>query len=126
MSNISSDKSEDNYTNVQVTTIDQYCQDNNIEKIDVVKIDVEGVEAQVLKGAVESFRKYKPALLIESVNQDLVENRGIIEIFKQHDLQVQYRTASDPTFYNIDQLPNFAKSQIEKNKLHDNYVFKFL
>jgi FkbM family methyltransferase len=36
---------------VPCTTIDQYMQRNNIAKIDVMKIDVEGAEIAVLKGA---------------------------------------------------------------------------
>jgi FkbM family methyltransferase len=37
--------------NVTTTTIDVYCDSNNIEQIDLLKIDVEGAEYQVLLGA---------------------------------------------------------------------------
>lgn len=33
------------------TTIDDYCEENGIEEIDLLKIDVEGTELQVMKGA---------------------------------------------------------------------------
>lgn len=36
---------------VQLTTIDEYCAINNIQKIDLLKIDVEGHELEVLKGS---------------------------------------------------------------------------
>lgn len=36
---------------VTATTIDAYCEKNKIEKIDLLKIDVEGAEFQVMKGA---------------------------------------------------------------------------
>ena len=36
---------------VQLTTLDAYCRDNSVDKIDVIKIDVEGHEPQVLQGA---------------------------------------------------------------------------
>ncbi len=36
---------------VSATTIDDYCEENGIEQIDLLKIDVEGSELQVMKGA---------------------------------------------------------------------------
>lgn len=36
---------------IGATTIDYYCEENKIEKIDLLKIDVEGAEFQVMKGA---------------------------------------------------------------------------
>lgn len=36
---------------VEAVTIDEYCQENNISQIDLLKIDVEGAEYQVLMGA---------------------------------------------------------------------------
>jgi FkbM family methyltransferase len=41
----------DNSFEVLVNTIDNYCHSNNIEKIDVLKIDVEGADTLVLYGA---------------------------------------------------------------------------
>ena len=37
--------------NVHVTTLDQYCLDHNINKIDLLKIDVEGFEDNVFEGS---------------------------------------------------------------------------
>lgn len=36
---------------ISATTVDDYCFENKIEKIDLLKIDVEGAEFQVMKGA---------------------------------------------------------------------------
>lgn len=36
---------------ISATTIDEYCFENKIKKIDLLKIDVEGAEFQVMKGA---------------------------------------------------------------------------
>jgi FkbM family methyltransferase len=38
-------------SNVKVSTVDRYCEDNNIERIDLLKSDTQGFELEVLKGA---------------------------------------------------------------------------
>lgn len=50
---------------VQTNTLDNFCVEENIKKIDVIKIDVEGHEHEVIKGALQTFEKYKPSLIIE-------------------------------------------------------------
>jgi len=44
---------------IKLITLDDYCQDNNIEKIDFLKIDVEGHELCALKGADNLLREEK-------------------------------------------------------------------
>jgi FkbM family methyltransferase len=50
---------------IKKVTLDDFVIENKIPKIDFIKIDVEGHEFNVLKGAVETLKKYKPTLLIE-------------------------------------------------------------
>ncbi len=38
---------------VQAITLDSFCNDNNIQKIDYLKVDVEGAESDVLQGTIE-------------------------------------------------------------------------
>jgi FkbM family methyltransferase len=44
---------------IEATTIDEYCREKNISKIDLLKIDVEGAEYQVLRGAEKMLREHK-------------------------------------------------------------------
>jgi FkbM family methyltransferase len=56
---------------VSVTTLDQYVLTNNIKRLDALKIDVEGAEANVLKGAREVLVRFKPGLIfIECEDKD--------------------------------------------------------
>ena len=45
-------------------TIDKFVEENNIEKIDYIKMDVEGAEKNILEGAIKTIRKFKPSLAI--------------------------------------------------------------
>ena len=52
-------------TYVYTVTIDDMVKILNLRRIDAIKVDVEGAEIEVLKGAKESLARYKPILLIE-------------------------------------------------------------
>jgi FkbM family methyltransferase len=50
---------------VQTDTLDSFTSKNNIQRVDAIKIDVEGHEHEVIKGALCSFKAYMPVLIIE-------------------------------------------------------------
>jgi FkbM family methyltransferase len=47
------------------TTLDAWAADKNLQRIDLIKIDVEGAELMVLNGAQDTFRRLRPRLLLE-------------------------------------------------------------
>ena len=49
-------------TKVKVIRID----DLNLEKLDIMKIDVEGFETDVLSGARNTLRKFRPRIILET------------------------------------------------------------
>lgn len=49
---------------VETTTIDTFVQENNITKIDFIKVDIEGAERLMLKGAKKTLQTLKPKLAI--------------------------------------------------------------
>ncbi len=51
--------------NVPCLSLDSYCESNNINQIDFLKIDVEGHELPVLKGAKRMIVESRPIILIE-------------------------------------------------------------
>ena len=42
---------QESLVNVKAVTLDKFCKDNSISFIDILKIDTEGFEANVLRGA---------------------------------------------------------------------------
>ena len=62
-------------TIVEVKTIDQFCLDENIEKIDILKSDTQGFELEVFKGANNSIQENKIGLIYcEMIFSDMYEN----------------------------------------------------
>jgi len=49
---------------VKTTTIDEFVKDNEIERVDFIKIDTEGAEREIIKGAKETIREFKPKMAI--------------------------------------------------------------
>jgi len=62
---------------VKTLTLDEYIKTHKI-KPDVIKIDVEGAEVAVLRGALESLRVYKPTCIISLHSKECHD--GCIEI----------------------------------------------
>lgn len=58
---------------VTVSTIDIYLEEKRLQKLDVIKIDVEGFELKVLQGAKDALKKFKPILFIEVNNNNLID-----------------------------------------------------
>ena len=50
---------------VPAVALDDYVRTGDLSRVDLVKIDVEGSEVRVLRGARELIERYRPALLVE-------------------------------------------------------------
>ena len=55
-------------TLVEVETIDQFCQEKNIGRIDILKLDTQGFELEVLKGAEYAIGTKKIGLVYLEIN----------------------------------------------------------
>ena len=64
---------DENMNKVHMVSIDSL----NLDRLDFVKIDVEGMEVEVLKGGKQSLQRYKPIMLIEVIKSD----RALLEAF---------------------------------------------
>ena len=49
---------------VQVTTIDDFVREKELNKVDFIKADIEGAERMMLKGATETIQKFHPKISI--------------------------------------------------------------
>ena len=53
----------------RVITLDSYVADNNLPRVDFIKLDVEGAELDVLKGATTTIARFKPILAISAYHK---------------------------------------------------------
>ncbi len=58
---------------VDIVTVDDYVRQKGLEQIDIIKIDVDGFEPEVLEGAMNVIKTYKPILLLEINNTQKLE-----------------------------------------------------
>jgi FkbM family methyltransferase len=49
----------------EFTTIDEYCEKNNIDRLDFMKIDVDSYDFELLKGSVKTLQTLKPIITVE-------------------------------------------------------------
>lgn len=87
---------------IPCTTIDSYCSKNGIEKIDLLKIDVEGAELQVLKGASKMFSEKRIAVCAFEFGQTIFDMGNtvdeFIDFFKSNGYTVRNVTAKQNIF----------------------------
>lgn len=88
---------------VQVETIDGYCRVHSIEHIDLLKIDTEGYELQVLRGATELIKKRKISVIQFEFNE--------ISIFQRTFIRDFYEILPGYTFFRIQE-----KAMVPMNK----------
>lgn len=68
---------------VPVTTLDVYCSDQKIDRVDLLKVDVESFEPQVLRGAAGLIERSRPPIFLEVlVVADVTALNAIVEQHK--------------------------------------------
>lgn len=61
---------------IPATTLDAFARANDLQRLDLIKVDVEGAELEVLQGADTVLRAYRPRVILELCDQ-LQIGRGL-------------------------------------------------
>jgi FkbM family methyltransferase len=54
---------------VEVITVDEFARRTELKRLNFVKIDVEGMELEVLKGGLETWKQFQPVLFFETIRE---------------------------------------------------------
>ncbi|CAN5513787.1 N/A [soil metagenome] len=64
----------EDYTTIETDTLDNVIAENKIERVDAMKIDIEGYEMHALRGATQLLTSFKPKLFIEVGYTRMINN----------------------------------------------------
>ncbi len=84
---------------VRLTDLDSFAHDWGLERVDVIKIDVESTEQEVILGMPEILERHRPALFIEVLPQD--PDRELSAHLLQMGYLLYYLTFDGPVRENI-------------------------
>ncbi len=80
---------QDNDGDFNVTTLDDFMKENfKDDKIDLIKIDVEGYEYKVLVGAKETLKKYSPVIILECYDDHFEEVNSLLNDYGYERIKV--------------------------------------
>ena len=109
-------KLDEKKINVDVITLDDFCQKNKISNIDLLKIDTQGYEEFVLEGAQNLLKENKIKIIkLEMIFSDLYSKKhSFFDIEKN--LHNNYKLISINNFGNIIDDANFTIDVIYSSK----------
>jgi FkbM family methyltransferase len=102
-------KPTEKFLEVEANTLDNILNENNVQRVNWIKIDVEGAELEVLKGAVNTLSSNKDLTLLIEVHGD-ANYWPILKIFEEYKFQIDY----EMKYY-----PNNDRHIIAKKKPHE-------
>jgi FkbM family methyltransferase len=77
--------------NARVVTLDAFAEEEHLDRLDFIKLDVDGNELKVLNGARDTLRRFRPPILMELAPYVLDETAGeleaLVEFLRSLDLE---------------------------------------
>ncbi|WP_272855099.1 FkbM family methyltransferase [Aequorivita todarodis] len=77
------DRLNNKSTPIEMVSLDSFSRRNVMDRCDLVKIDVDGIELDILMGATHLIEKFNPIFIVETNGDE-----KIINFFNQHNYQI--------------------------------------
>lgn len=84
----------------KIVRLDDYLETNQVSKVDFVKVDIEGAELKLLKGAERLFRQQAPPIFLMEMALKQTKSFGYLP----DDLIKFFRSRADYQFFKIDEI----------------------
>ena len=105
---------------VRIKTLDSYLEEKNIERVDFIKVDIEGAEMMFLKGARKVFEQKTPPVIYMEMTLETSRAFG----YMPHDLIVFLKNKASYQFFKVDEageklseIDGFAPEDVGANVL---------
>ena len=113
---------------VEALTLDNYAEKENLQHLDLIKLDVEEAEHLVLAGAAESIRKFRPIVVCEVFSGEMLQKIRE-QILSQDYLAFRYDEISRKLIQEnltgqstVDQIENYFFVPAEKTALLQKHI----
>jgi len=103
---------------IDLMTLDEYVKEHNIQRIDFIKIDVDGYEYKAIQGARETLKRDKPLILIELGSYTLREAGDDISELVNTLSGVGYKFISENTLAEFPDTDTMIKSIPENETIN--------
>lgn len=111
---------------INLIPLDIWAQRQEIEKIDLIKLDIDGNELDFFKGATQTIKKHKPTILFEWA-EGILKDRGysgidILNILKDINYHFEFEDGTKTT---IEKANHIVQKEYSRNKIQSVNLIAF-
>jgi len=122
-SNMWNNKKKSRSIQIELRSLDEWASEIHLDRIDVVKIDVQGVEPDVFDGGMKTLKKFQPDILIEIQFEGLLKRGEVLQQLLEINPNYQFRNMEDEIWRPISLLKNDIQRRSNDGYLISDYFF---
>jgi FkbM family methyltransferase len=102
---------------IKAVTLDDYCAEQGIERVDLLKLDVEGAEMEALRGAQQLLTRRRVGCIVFEISRSMVEGMG----HRPEDV-LEFVLESGLALYELDEAGNLSPASSRPTRDFQNFV----
>lgn len=105
-SNVLQGATTSNTYELPMVSVDDYLKAHPLDRCDLIKIDVDGIELDILKGSIETLKRFQPIYIVETNDDRRILDFFIAQDYYVLDMTLKLYHTDDPLPLNIFAIPN--------------------